>query len=283
MPSFTVTAAGQSVQLDQTGGGQAAFTVTNTTATALTGRLIVTPQAPAAATWFTVAGPSTRTFAPGTAESVTVQVVVPPGTAPGTYTFRLDAIAEDNPDEDFTEGPPVSFEVKPAPVAAKKPFPWWIVIIVALVLVGGGIAFALTRGGNKLPPPAVSTPAKDAVITGNPPVLTVSWAPVTDADHYRVEVQHCASAACDKDVLEPFDLTTSTTTQQFQVGLGNGRVRVTALKGGKSGETGAFVAFTAQAPGGGACPRCKVPLDVLKVHPLTAKEIDAIAKTRTTP
>ncbi len=279
MPSFTVTAAGQSVQIDQAGGGQAAFTVTNTTAASVTGRLLVTPQAPAPTEWFTIAGPATRSFAPGAAESVAAQVVVPRGTAPGTYSFRVDAVAENNPDEDFTEGPPVSFEVKPAAVATKKPFPWWILIIVALVLLGGGAAFALTRGGDTLPTPTVSTPAKDAVVSGTPPVLTVAWTAVKEADRYRIEVEHCATPACDRDVLKPSDLTTtSTDPQKFQVGLGSGRVRVTALKGGKPGNPSPFVAFNATAPGG-PCKLCRVPIEVVAVHPLSSKAIDALTKT----
>lgn len=245
MPSFTVTAAGQSVALDQTGGGQAAFTVTNTTAAPLTGRLVVTPQAPAAATWFTVAEPSTRSFAPNTAESVAAQIVVPAGTTPGTYAFRLDAIAESNPDEDFTEGPPVSFEVKPAPVAAKKPFPWWILIIVALVLLGGGAAFALTRGGGKPGTPQIQAPVNGFPVPSVPATIQVVWSAAKKADKYEVQVQKCAATPCTD--ANATDLNTNSTDKTSDnVALTqavSGRVRVVALKGSTKGDPSEWRSF----------------------------------------
>lgn len=273
MPSFTVTAAGQSVPLDQTGGGQAAFTVTNTTAAALTGRLLVTPQAPAEASWFTVAQPSTRTFAPGTAESVVAQIVVPGGTAPGTYSFRLDAVAENNPDEDFTQGPPVSFEVKPAPVAAKKPFPWWILIVVALVLIGGGIAFALTRGG-KPSTPELSSPPEGFPIPAVPQTIPVAWKAVKGADNYEVELQRCATSPCSDANASALNKVTvpgkQTSTNLTLTQAVNGRVRVTAVKGTDHSGAGqrTFVFVGPGAPpvkGGEICKKCLI--DIKKANP----------------
>jgi hypothetical protein len=171
MPSFTVTAAGQTAAIDASGAGQAAFTVTNTTGQTVRGRVIPTPQPPAVAEWFKVQGEALRPFAPGTAEQVTVDVKVPPGTAAGKYAFRLDVVAEENPDEDFTQGPSVSFDV--APSEKKKPFPIWIPIVALLVLIGGGLAaWLLTRGDDDkkstqtittvLPPrPTVTIEAED--------------------------------------------------------------------------------------------------------------------------
>ena len=253
MPSFTVTAAGQSVQLDQTGGGQAAFTVTNTTAAPVTGRLLVSPQAPAAATWFTVAEPSTRTFAPGTAESVTAQIVAPAGTTPGTYSFRLDAVAENNPDEDFTEGPPVSFEVKPAPVVAKKPFPWWILIIVALVLIGGVAAFALTRGGGKPGTPQIAAPVDGFPIPAVPATVQVVWSAVKKADKYEVQVQKCSASPCtDANASDLNTNSTDKTSDNVRILQAvNGRVRVVALKGDTKGDPSAWRTFAFVGTGGG--------------------------------
>jgi hypothetical protein len=123
------------VNLDSTGAGNAQFTVTNTTPQPLKGRLLARPAAPASPEWFTVAGESIRDFGPDAAEQVVVQLAVPTGSPAGAYSFRLDAVSQVDPDEDFTEGPSVAFDVAPAPPPPKKKFPWWIVIVLGVLLV----------------------------------------------------------------------------------------------------------------------------------------------------
>src|SRR5439155_6670030 len=100
MPSFTVTAAGQKVNLDPSGGAEAPFTVTNTSTQTLRGRLLTKPTDPAKPEWLSVTGDAVRDFAPNAAEQVIVQLTVPPTTAPGAYSFRLDAVSEVDPDEE---------------------------------------------------------------------------------------------------------------------------------------------------------------------------------------
>jgi hypothetical protein len=161
VPSFTVTAAGQRVNLDAAGAAQAPFTVTNTGAQTLRGRLLARPSEPAKPEWFSVAGESSRDFAPNAAEQVVVQLTVPPATTPGSYSFRLDAVSEVDPDEDFTEGPSVAFEVAPPPQPKKK-FPWWIVAVAAgvvLLIIIGVVVFLLVRedGGRRARPIATGT------------------------------------------------------------------------------------------------------------------------------
>ena len=149
-PSFTVTAAGQTVNLDASGAAQAPFTVTNTGAQTLRGRLLTRPVDPAKPEWFSIVGESVRDFASNAAEQVVVQLSVPPGTAPGSYSFRLDAVSEADPDEDFTEGPSVAFDVA-APPPPKKKFPWWILAIIGavvlLAVIIGVVVFLLDRDG----------------------------------------------------------------------------------------------------------------------------------------
>jgi hypothetical protein len=164
--SFTVTAAGQKVSLDSTGAAQASFTVTNTTSQALNGRLLATPSNPAKPAWFSIAGDSVRSFAPSAAEHVVVQLNIPPTTAPGSYSFRLDAVSEVEPDEDFTEGPSVAFDVAAPATPPKKKFPWWILAIVGAVLlliIIGVVIWLLTKGNGN--PPTPTTP-----LTPVPPV-----------------------------------------------------------------------------------------------------------------
>jgi hypothetical protein len=150
VPSFTVTAAGQKVNLDASGAAQASFTVTNTSAQTLKGRLLTRPSDPAKPEWFSIVGESVRDFAPNAAEQVVVQLAVPAGSPPGSYSFRLDAVSQADPDEDFTVGPPVAFEVA-GPPPPKKKFPWWILAIVGgvvLLIIIGVVVFLLVRDGN---------------------------------------------------------------------------------------------------------------------------------------
>jgi hypothetical protein len=255
VPSFTITAAGQKVDLDGSGAGQAAFTVTNTSTETLKGRLLATPQGPAKQEWFTVDGEPLRDFAPNAAEQVAVEVKVPPGSPPGSYSFRLDAVSEVNPDEDFTEGPSVAFQVAP-PKEKKKPFPWWIVIVAAVVVIGIGVLiWLLTKGGESKPatPTVTNPPPGGLIFVSVPAPIKVQWNPVTNAS-YRVVVQKCPSgaAACD------------TTNQVFRdkVVQGEnfldvvyddktpGRVRVTAIVKGKESDPSEWRPLTYTDPGG---------------------------------
>ena len=151
MSSFSVTAAGQNVTLDSAGAAKASFTVTNTSPQALRVRLLTRPRDPAKPEWFTVVGESVRDFAPNGTQQVVVELQVPPGTPPGSNSFRLDAVSEDDPDEDFTEGPSVAFEVAAPPPPSKKKFPWWIFAIVGavvLLIIIGVVVWLVTRGDN---------------------------------------------------------------------------------------------------------------------------------------
>jgi hypothetical protein len=148
VPSFTVTAAGQKVNLDSSGTAKASFTVTNTSAQALRGRLLTRPRDPAKPEWFSIVGESVRDFAPGAAEQVAVQLNVPPPSPPGSYSFRLDAVSAVEPDEDFAEGPSVAFDIAAPPPPEKKKFPWWILAIVGavvLLIIIGVVIWLLAR------------------------------------------------------------------------------------------------------------------------------------------
>jgi hypothetical protein len=142
-----VTAAGTNVTLDSSGAARAPFMVTNTSAQTLKGRLIARPTDPAKPEWFSIVGESVRDFAPNAAQQVVVELSVPPGSQPGSYSFHLDAVSQVDPDEDFTEGPSVAFEVAPAP-EPKKPFPWWILAVVGgvvLLIIIAVVVFLLVR------------------------------------------------------------------------------------------------------------------------------------------
>ena len=160
MPSFTVTAAGQRVNLDAAGAARASFTVTNTSAQTLRGRLLPRPYDPAKPEWFAIVGESVRDIGPDATEQVVVQLNVPPTSPPGSYSFRLDAVSTVEPDEDFTEGPSVAFDVTaPPPPAPKKKFPWWILAIVGgvvLLIIIGVVIWLLVRDSGTTSPKALT-------------------------------------------------------------------------------------------------------------------------------
>jgi len=140
--SFAITAATNSVRLDAKRRGETAFTVFNSSGRPIRGRAQLVPENPAAAAWLTLAGIAERDFPIAGTQQYTVQIAVPPGAPAGSYPFRLDMVGVENPDEDYTEGPTVTFEV-PKPQPQKKPFPWWILLVVAGVLVVGGSLLAI--------------------------------------------------------------------------------------------------------------------------------------------
>jgi hypothetical protein len=170
MSSFSVTAVAATVALDAERKGLASFTVTNTTAVQSRGRAVIEALPGADPTWFTLVGEAARPFQPGATEQYPVQVALPPTAPAGTYSFRLNAVAEANPDEDTTTGPTVTFEAGAAAAPAKRKFPWWIVALVAVVLIGVGVALAIILSDDSDPPaqqPTSTGSGLPALPTGN--------------------------------------------------------------------------------------------------------------------
>jgi len=156
--AFSISSANDALRIDQQGHGEVAFTVTNVSARPVRGRfkvkLLDKPGTAAiGADAFSIGGESERSFNPNDTQQIPVRVKVPAGAAQGKYSFRLDGINVDSPDEDYTEGPALAIEVKP-PGPAKRKFPWWILAVLALVLlVGGGVGYMIMKkmGGVELP------------------------------------------------------------------------------------------------------------------------------------
>ncbi len=148
---FAITAASNTILLDSQRQGQTTFTVTNLLGRPLRGRARLVTQQPDAAPWLSIVGEAERDLPIAGTQQYAVQVTVPASGPAGGYSFRLDMIGVENPDELFTEGPTVSFSV-PEP-EVKKPWPAWlpyaliggVVVLIILVIV----AIVATR-----PPPA---------------------------------------------------------------------------------------------------------------------------------
>lgn len=158
---FVITAAASSVALDSSRKAVTAFTVSNSLGRAVTARARVQYDKPDAAAWITLTGDAEVPFAVSQSHQYNIEIVVPPDAAPGAYSFRLDVVGVENPDEMASQGPSVSVEV-PAPVAAAKgglPSWWWIpVAAIVALLVGGVLAFVLLRGGGDEEPSAPARP-----------------------------------------------------------------------------------------------------------------------------
>lgn len=146
MPSaFAITTTTNSINLDADRKAEAVFTAFNATGRPLAARAELKPANPASEPWLSVVAPVQREFAIAAAEQYRVQIAVPTSAPAGSYTFGLDVVGIRNPDEDFASGPTVTFVV-PEPIAPKKPFPWWILAVVGVVLIGAIVAVVvLTR------------------------------------------------------------------------------------------------------------------------------------------
>lgn len=102
---FSITTPSVSVELEPNRVGEVPFTVTNVSGGALRARVRVTASAGAPAEWFSVEGEAEQSFDSGAARQFTVRVEPPLGAAAGSYSFRLDAIGIEHPDDDYAEGP----------------------------------------------------------------------------------------------------------------------------------------------------------------------------------
>jgi hypothetical protein len=147
---FAITTTTSVVRLDPEGHGEAVFTVSNETGAEIEGRVLLVPGDPAIEGWLSLAEEAERRFpAAGTAQ-YTARVAVPAGATPGRYSFRLDALDVQHPDEAYSEGPTVTFQVQPP--EPPDGFPWWIIAVIAGVLVVGGvIAFLLWPRSLRMP------------------------------------------------------------------------------------------------------------------------------------
>ncbi|MFL5345380.1 MAG: hypothetical protein ACJ8AT_11330 [Hyalangium sp.] len=157
--AFDITAATESVNLNASGQGELAFTVSNALRVPVRVRAAVMMAGQGRPEWVSVSGGAERDLAPDGTQQFTVKFQIPPGTPPGRYTFHLLVTNVANPDEQYAEGPTVAFIVPEAAPVTKKPFPWWIVALAAgvLIIVGAVVAVLSSRGGPDLGEPCKGT------------------------------------------------------------------------------------------------------------------------------
>ena len=153
--SITTTAA-KTTKADPKGRADIGFEVTNSSGRPARGLAKAKALDSTKQEWLKLTGEAERDFAPGASQEFLVTfegpVIAPTSSAEPkagvaqastepevgpTYNFRLDVANAVNPDEDFTEGPVVTVEAavgKPA-----KKFPYWIIPVAAVVLIGIGV------------------------------------------------------------------------------------------------------------------------------------------------
>jgi hypothetical protein len=170
---FDVTTPVTTLALDEKRAGEVAFTVSNATPRSIRGEASIVPSGGAQEAWFTVHEP-VRAYPADGAEQVSVSVAVPPDAPPGDCSFRLRILLGGGvPEEDFDDSQSVSFTVPEPPLSVppppKKPFPWWILLVIGAILALIALAvvgFVLTRpGASPSPsptPPASLCPAPEA-------------------------------------------------------------------------------------------------------------------------
>lgn len=136
MRSFSITTPVPSIRMDASRQGTCAFAVTNALERPMRGRATLQPMGATKPEWLSLTGPDERAFAAGETHQFSVKLALPPEAPAGSYPFQLVVVNVDNPDEDYTAGPTISFE---APAAAqpvkRKPFPWWIPAAAAAVVL----------------------------------------------------------------------------------------------------------------------------------------------------
>ena len=137
-----------SVKLDSQGRGTVQYTVKNVSSRAIDGRgvLISLPQVkppsgPVEKGWVKVDGKTDRHFDVDKEETFAAKIAVPPKSAPGDYTFRLDAVWVDQPDQGDAGGA-VRFTV-PKPTNGGGGFPLWLIPVILVILVGVGVGIYL--------------------------------------------------------------------------------------------------------------------------------------------
>ncbi|MEQ9498982.1 MAG: hypothetical protein RIT81_19030 [Deltaproteobacteria bacterium] len=96
--------------------------------------------------WVELEGARERTFTKDSTTQILANVSVPSSAASGEYSFKLAFVGVRNPDEDYTESPSVRVKARQPAERPSKPFPIWILALVAvLVIVIGVVIFFVVR------------------------------------------------------------------------------------------------------------------------------------------
>lgn len=220
MPSsFDITTATNIIKLDNRRHGEITVTVFDKSGQSKRGRVQLATQQPELVKWVSLAGDMERDFQPAGAQQYTLMVNVPPEEQAGTYRFHIDMVGVENPDEDYTAGPVVSFDVPKVDAPQPKPFPWWIVAVALIgLIVVGGTVFFLTQGGT--PPDSDAAKFIGTWINENPKNTAITRLVISQSgDTFTVQAfRLCLSNSKQECLIEssPAKLANQTLTLAFK-------------------------------------------------------------------
>jgi hypothetical protein len=163
MSTWQISESGTEVVLDDQGRGEVTFLVTNTAEAQDRSVLTITALDGAGESWFTVDEPQ-RLVPPKETANYLCKVLVPPGTAAGTYALQGVAYSADrDPGETSTTSRRVTFTVAEPEIPPPPPPKWpYILAAVLVALVIAVVAYLLLRDDSE-----------DPSISGTPEVLQV--------------------------------------------------------------------------------------------------------------
>ena len=116
MPSpFSIVALTSSPPLDADRRGEASYEVTNISGSPIRGRARVVAEPPTKAAWLKLSGEEERDFTVGSKQTYTIKIGVDAAAAAGDYSFRLDMVGVENPDDLYSRGETISFHVPEPP------------------------------------------------------------------------------------------------------------------------------------------------------------------------
>lgn len=144
-PLFIITSASDTVQLDSQNQAETIFTVRNLVNRPVRGRASLSALNPVASNWITILGATERDLPIAGIEQYIVKVSVPENAPVGNYTFQFNMLDVDNPDESFTQGPPVQFTVTSSKVE-KLRFRLWVLLILFGLIILVILAYVAVNG-----------------------------------------------------------------------------------------------------------------------------------------
>jgi beta-lactam-binding protein with PASTA domain len=131
---FAITTTVSNISLSSDRVGEAVFTVSNTSESRLRGRALIAADDANVESWLTLLGDAEREFESGSTEHYVVRIEAPPDAPSESYPFRLDMVGVANPDEEYSQGPTITFTTPP-PAEVGPAFPWWIPVAAVVILL----------------------------------------------------------------------------------------------------------------------------------------------------
>ena len=129
MPSpFSIVALTSAPPLDADRRGEASYEVTNISGSPIRGRARVVAEPPTKVAWLKLLGEEEHDFTVGSKQTYTIKIGVDAAAAAGDYSFRLDMVGVENPDDLYSRGEAITFHVpeppdKPEPEVRKGYLP----------------------------------------------------------------------------------------------------------------------------------------------------------------